>query len=247
MSDMNDPLLAAVPFYATAPYACSYLPDQQARSQVVGPAPSALGTSYSMLVANGFRRSGLFTYRPYCDACKACTPLRVSASAFKPNRAQRRAWSAHESLHARIRDLEFDPEHFALYHRYQSRRHQDGGMDLDSADQYCQFLLQSNVKSKLVEFHIADGSCSRSLKMVSIVDILEDGLSAVYTFFEPDDRASYGTYNILWQLQWVQQLGLQYLYLGYWISASPKMNYKARFRPFEVYSDGSWTCQLPSN
>lgn len=241
VTDLNDFPIKTVQFYATAPYACSYLPGRTARSLVASPSHWVSETSYSQLVAQGFRRSGVFTYRPYCDHCHACLPLRVDVNAFEPNRSQRRAWIAHYALRASVRELAFDPEHYALYQRYQSHRHEDGGMDKDEVEQYSQFLLQSHVETKLVEFHIVDKIKQTStLKMVSIVDVLKDGLSAVYTFFDPSDRASYGTYNVLWQLKWAQQLGLRHLYLGYWIRESKKMNYKSNFRPFEVYHDGAW-------
>lgn len=244
MSDLNDVSASTVQFYATAPYECSYLPGRQARSQVASPTQGLSSASYSTLIAQGFRRSGLFTYRPHCDACTQCTPLRIPVSHFRPNRSQRRAWAAHQGLQAYVRPLEFAAEHFELYTRYQSARHPDGGMDRDDSEQYRQFLLQSQVPTKLVEFHDVDESSGRAtLKMVSIVDVLRDGLSAVYTFFEPYDVASYGTYNVLWQLHWATQLGLPYLYLGYWIPDSPKMSYKARFRPYESYHNGLWIPQ----
>jgi arginyl-tRNA--protein-N-Asp/Glu arginylyltransferase len=200
MTLLRDIPLSALQFYLTAPYPCSYLAGLEARSQVATPSFLITAPIYSELVRQGFRRSGTFTYRPRCDTCLACVPVRVDVNTFASSRSQRRVWKKNYHL-----DVSLQP-------------------------------LQDNADTMLVEFREAG-----ILRMVSIIDALDDGLSSVYTFFEPDiKQASYGTYNVLWQIELCRQLQLPYLYLGYWIKQSRKMAYKASFQPLQGLVQGAW-------
>jgi arginyl-tRNA--protein-N-Asp/Glu arginylyltransferase len=223
-------------YYSTAAYPCSYLPNQRAISQVATPPQLITSEVYGDLIRRGFRRSGVFTYRPHCATCSACIPVRLPIARFAPNRSQRRCLKGHASINARELPLAYFAEHYRLYLRYQEARHAGGGMDQDDHEQYANFLLQSRVDSRLIEF-----TENGVLRMASIIDVLSDGLSSVYTFYDPDlPGVSLGTFSILWQIAQCAANDLPYLYLGYWIRDSRKMAYKANFRPIEGLIDGTW-------
>ncbi|MFM9834540.1 MAG: arginyltransferase [Methylophilaceae bacterium] len=234
--------LQKLQFYVTTPYKCGYLPNKLAQSLIAAPHHLIDTEIYSSLVQQGFRRSGKFAYRPHCELCNACVPVRVVLNQFKPKRNQARAFKKHASLSVRILPMAFHQSHFELYANYQSLRHASDetfntNNTLDDEEQYRQFLCQSNVESLLVEFRDE----KHQLKIVSVADIVRDGISAVYTFYDANDtKSSYGTHSIMWLIDWTKSLGLPYLYLGYWIQNSQKMAYKQQFKPQEKLIDGEW-------
>jgi leucyl-tRNA---protein transferase len=233
--------LKRLQFYVTTPYRCGYLPKLHAQSLIAAPHHLVDAAIYSGLIQQGFRRSGKFAYRPHCEACCACVPVRIILDEFTPNRSQKRAFRQHHDLNVRILPLGFHQSHFELYREYQSYRHaeQDNPPkeDEDEIIQYQQFLCQSNVESRMIEFRDA----KHQVKIVSVVDIVADGVSAVYTFYDAkDSKASYGTFAIMFLAEWTKNLKLPYLYLGYWIKDSQKMHYKQRFQPQEKLIGDDW-------
>jgi len=222
--------------FATPAHACSYLPDKHATTLFVDPEFPKDADVYTLLSRNGFRRSGEHVYRPNCHACTACVPVRVPVGNFAARRSQRRTLHANRDVRVIARESEFCEEHFALYSRYLGARHANGGMDNPTPKQYREFLLSSWAETTLYEFRLAG-----RLTAVAVTDRLKDGLSAVYAFFDPEfSSRGLGTYCILWQIEETRRLGLEWLYLGYWIAESPKMLYKQEFRPQERFIDGRW-------
>lgn len=239
MTRPNEPPLHQLQFYLSAPYACSYLPNETAQSLMATPQHLVNPTVYGQLIKKGFRRSGDFAYRPHCPHCQACISIRVVTADFVPNRSQKRALKQHQHLTVRILPIGYHEAHFSLYSAYIQARHADeqpASATQTEVEQYRSFLCQSHVDSVMVEF-----SAGHQLKMVSIIDIVDDGISAVYTFYDTTDaKASLGTYNVLWQIEWAKALQLPYLYLGYWIKDSKKMTYKQNFQPQEQLIDHEW-------
>lgn len=223
-------------FFITAPHECSYLPDRMASTLFADP-DVVIGTRmYSLLAEHGFRRSGRNIYRPQCTGCNACISVRVDVGRFEPSRTQRRIWRRNQDLTVHTVPAEFRQEHFELYQRYIRERHAGGSMDNPDEQRYTDFLISPYVETEFVELR-ADGR----LICVAVVDTIASGLSAVYTFFDPDEAArSLGTYAVLWQLEEARRRALSWVYLGYWIKACRKMRYKDSFRPFEAYRAAHW-------
>ena len=222
--------------YTTYPHSCSYLPEQEATTLFVDPRTPMSGTLYSQLSLLGFRRSGSHLYRPNCSNCNACIPARVPVSRFDAKRTQRRCLRRNEDLEVReLHDINTDTC-FELYRRYIEARHHDGDMYPPSREQYQSFLSAEWGVTRFYGMFKDD-----QLVGVAVADALDDGLSAIYTFYDPDlTERSLGTYAVLWQIQQTEALGLDYLYLGYWIKQCQKMAYKIQYRPLELYVNGSW-------
>lgn len=223
--------------FQTNSHDCSYLPDLQARTVFVDPETKLTKTSQSRLAALGFRRSGDFVYRPNCQDCSACVPVRIPVNLFKASRGQRRIINRNSLLSVKICSATPNDERYDLYARYISVRHQDGDMYPPSLEQFTDFLTNSEADSRFIEYR-DEGK----LVAIAVIDFLDNAYSAVYSFFDPDNqRASYGVYTILSQIEQAKQAGLDYLYLGYWIKACQKMNYKVDYRPIELFVNDQWT------
>lgn len=233
--------LSGIVLYSSAPHPCSYLPLRAAVTGVVDPAARMDMRLYSLLVDYGFRRSGAYVYRPQCPGCNSCLSARIPVEAFRPDRSQKRTWARNEDLTVVSRPGAWHTEHFALYRRYLRARHPSGEMDSDNPEQYREFILCPWSDTSLIEFRD-----QHQLVAVAVCDRLSHGLSAVYTFYDPAQRQrSLGVYAVLWQIEAARQLGVPWVYLGYWIKECAKMSYKSRYRPLEVYRDRRWELLSP--
>jgi arginine-tRNA-protein transferase len=228
--------LKTLVFFATPAHDCSYLPDREATTMFVDPRAKVDKRLYSQLTALGFRRSGSHYYRPHCEQCNACVPVRLRVEDFSPDRNQRRILKKNADLNCRMVRASFTERYYQLYAHYIEERHADGDMYPPSREQFTSFLVEGATDSWFLE--ILEGD---RLIGLAAVDQLDDGLSAIYTVFDPAcEHRSLGTFAVLWQIEEARRLGLSYLYLGYWIAECKKMNYKTRFRPIEALRDGHW-------
>ena len=224
-------------FFSTPPAPCPYLENRMERKIVTllaGEDPDHLHNALSLA---GFRRSQDLAYRPACEGCNACIPIRVNTRGFEASRSQRRIWSKNRTLKAVEKPALASSEHFELFRKYLNSRHADGGMaDMNYSD-YQAMVEDSPVKSVLVEFRHDDGT----LFAVCLTDQMDDGLSLVYSFYDPDEeKRSPGSFIILWHILQARYLAMPYVYLGYWIAESPKMAYKKRFQPVEILTKEGW-------
>lgn len=218
-----------------APYPCNYLPGRIASNLFIDPNETLNPEAYTALATQGFRRSGEHVYRPHCASCEACIPVRIPVNYFEPDRRQRRAWSANQDLAITRVNAPDRDEHLALFSRYVQERHAGGGMD-DLGRTPLDFLSCDWCETHFYEFRLKG-----RLLAVAAADRLIDGLSAVYTYFEPEESGrSLGTFAVLWEIHEARRLDLSWLYLGYWIKACRKMAYKDQYRPMEIYRNDRW-------
>ncbi len=228
--------LARLKFYATQPHVCSYLPEEQATTLFLDPSQPMDVSVYADLSEMGFRRSGDHLYRPHCQNCNACVPARIPATGFQPSRQQKRILKRNADLTVSVAPPAFSEEYFGLYQRYIEQRHADGDMFPPSREQFSTFLVRDLAFSRFYEFRL-----NGTLIAVAVTDLLPNGLSAVYTFYEPaHERRSLGRFAILWQIGETLRVGLGALYLGYWIKNCKKMNYKTQYRPIELLINQRW-------
>lgn len=230
--------LRDIKVYTTFPHPCSYLPGREATTLFIDPRQSISQELYTRLSEIGFRRSGDHVYRPHCARCTACIPSRVPVAAFSRGRSLERIWRRNQDLSVQEADSIFDDETFALYQHYIEVRHADGDMHPPDRDQYQAFL--NNGLGCTRYFKVHEG---QDLIAVIVSDQMDDGLSAIYTFYNPDPqyaKRSLGSFAVLYQLELARQQQLEFVYLGYWIQNCDKMNYKARFKPLELLTAGNW-------
>jgi arginine-tRNA-protein transferase len=222
--------------YTTYPHRCSYLEGEEATTLFIDPRQAVDQALYSNLSLLGFRRSGNHIYRPHCSHCNACVPARVPVRDFAPNRSQKRCIRKNADLQVAELDSIATDECYGLYERYIATRHADGDMYPPDRDQYESFLNNPWNVTRYVGFSEGD-----TLIAVAVVDEMQDGVSAIYTFYHPDaEPRSPGRYAVLWQIEACRERELPYVYLGYWIRNCAKMAYKADFQPLELMVNNRW-------
>lgn len=225
-----------ITLYLSHPFACGYLSGLQSSSLFVDPHTVINKDLYTLFIGHGFRRSGDHVYRPRCPQCNACTSARIDVKGFVRNRQQKRVWHRNRHLTVSRQNNICTDEQFSLYKKYLQHRHGEGEMVSHSLEQFRQFIGSRWCETELLEFRDQG-----KLVMVAVTDIVNDGLSAFYTFFDPDyQKHSLGVFAILWQINDAHERGLDWIYLGYWIEQCRKMNYKIQYQPLQLYINNEW-------
>ncbi len=229
-------------FFLTAPSPCPYLPGRDERKVFAHLPLSEGATVNDSLTQVGFRRSQNIAYRPACDGCDACVSARIPVDGYPLGRSERRVLDRNEDLEGHLVEAEATMEQFELLRRYLTARHASGGMADMTWPDYVAMVEDTAVRTHLIEYRTtSEDSGPGDLIACVLVDILHDGLSLVYSFYDPaQTRRSLGSFVILDHLRQAQAAGLAFVYLGYWVSGSVKMAYKARFNPLEVLKPGGW-------
>ncbi|MBV9569637.1 MAG: arginyltransferase [Alphaproteobacteria bacterium] len=230
-------------FFLTPGGPCPYLPGRVERKVFARLTGSLAQQLNEALTHSGFRRSQMIAYRPACDGCSACVSVRIVVDEFRPSRSHRRIWKRNLDLRRREVRAEATREQFALLRTYLDSRHAGGGMSDMGLFDYVAMVEETPVNTHIVEYRRpANGAAHEVLLACALTDVLRDGLSMVYSFYHPGQTMrSFGTQMILDHIAEAKQRGLQYVYLGYWISGSEKMDYKSRFRPIEALRSEGWT------
>jgi len=238
---MRHTLPIAPQFYVTAPQPCPYLDGRMERKLFTALQGDYAGKLNDALSKQGFRRSQNVLYRPSCAECSACLSARVRVADFALSKSQRRAEKRNSDMRREATSPWATEEQYGLFRDYLDSRHADGGMaDMDIFE-FAAMIEETPVRSRVIEYSAPTADGTRELAAVCLTDVLEDGLSMVYSFFDPERRnQSLGTYVILDHIRIAQEAGLPYVYLGYWVPGSPKMGYKAKFSALEIYKDGEW-------
>ena len=238
MSRDISPDVQTIKLFLTEPHTCSYLKDKKATTAFVDPNVDIDPHLYTELSDMGFRRSGRYIYAPRCDGCRACIPARLLVNEFRPNRQQRRCNKRNKDLSVWVTSKINESEHYPLYARYITKRHADGDMYPPNRAQFKDFISHLWLNSKMIEVRERG-----ELIAAGVVDILDNGLSAIYTYYSTNKEHNYrslGTFTLLAEIMLAKHMKLPHVYLGYWIKDSPKMAYKSNYQPLEILSKGEW-------
>jgi arginyl-tRNA--protein-N-Asp/Glu arginylyltransferase len=232
-------------FYLTAPSPCPYLAGKEERKVFTHLVGERAGELNNILTQGGFRRSQSIAYRPACEGCRSCVSVRVVAKEFEASRSMRRIVNRNSDIASEMKVAVPTSEQYSIFRAYLDSRHRDGGMADMTVLDYAMMVEDSHIETRVVEYRRRNGDeagrQAGDLIAVALTDVLGDGLSMVYSFFEPDEASrSLGTFMVLDHIARARQMGLAYVYLGYWVRGSRKMDYKSRFLPQERLTPDGW-------